>query len=659
MNFRQFACNNVIRNKRLYIGHFLSSTFAVIIFFTFELLAFHPYFTGKLASTSATMSALGTQGFKIAQYLIIFFSFFFILYSVTAFLKTRKREFGILMLHGMANSQLHKLIFIENMFIGCCSILVGIGLGLVFGKLVLLLSASLLVLQGELPFYFPSKAILVTSLSFFILFIVVSLYTMRMMKISQLIELMKSEEKPKPEPKSSKWLALLSILFIGIGYASAFYLYAALYKGNSFSFVYVMLACVFFSVVGTYFLFTQLSFYLIQTLKKRQHTFFKKTNLLTLSELAYRMTDNAKTLFLVSILSAVAFTSIGVCLAVGSSAFAQSQTTPYAFSYTSYKGNVEEESHIALIKKQLKDAGFSYKLISPTVFTTKNHADIMKLTDYNAAAKILGYPTETLQTEQDSLILPSKSRLRGESQNEFKKEISSYTLQQRNIHFDISGKKVMRDNALSPSFGFISVVSDSVYEQISNIPSLRKGEYNQYTQYGFLIENWTETEKISKQFMKMFPYDSEKLNPPYKFESLFLKWLEGKQANGLLSIISVLVGIVFFVFAISFLYFRLFTDLDRDKKQYEMLSKVGLTQKELKKVITQQISILFFVPIVIAIIHSSVAFVALQYLAQRKYIDVSVTGNSILIFTSFICVQIIYFLIIRRNYLRQILRLIR
>lgn len=61
------------------------------------------------------------------------------------------------MLHGMANSQLHKLIFIENMFIGCCSILVGIGLGLVFGKLVLLLSASLLALKVVFHFIFHPK----------------------------------------------------------------------------------------------------------------------------------------------------------------------------------------------------------------------------------------------------------------------------------------------------------------------------------------------------------------------------------------------------------------------------------------------------------------------------------------------------------------------
>ncbi|MEC3051594.1 ABC transporter permease, partial [Bacillus tropicus] len=127
--------------------------------------------------------------------------------------------------------------------------------------------------------------------------------------------------------------------------------------------------------------------------------------------------------------------------------------------------------------------------------------------------------------------------------------------------------------------------------------------------------------------------------------------------NAMLSILSVLVGVVFFIFAISFLYFRLFTDLDRDKSQFQTLSKLGLTKRELKKIVTQQISILFFVPIVISILHSSVAFLAIRTLAQSRVgVDLPVAGNSILIFTSFISVQIIYYLIIRRSYLRQILQ---
>ncbi|WP_346427001.1 ABC transporter permease [Bacillus thuringiensis] len=104
------------------------------------------------------------------------------------FLKTRKREFGIVILHGMSNSQLKKLIFMENMLIGCSAIIVGIGTGLAFGKLILMMSASLLAIKGGLPFYFPSKAILVTSFLFFILFILVSFFTVRVMKVSQLID---------------------------------------------------------------------------------------------------------------------------------------------------------------------------------------------------------------------------------------------------------------------------------------------------------------------------------------------------------------------------------------------------------------------------------------------------------------------------------------
>ncbi|MDA2274144.1 ABC transporter permease [Bacillus thuringiensis] len=651
MNFRQLVYNNVTRNKRLYLGHFLSSTFAVMILFTFELLAFHPNFTGNLLSTSETMSSLSTKGFKIAQYLIIFFSFFFILYSITMFLKTRKKEFGILLLHGMSNAQLKKLIFMENMLIGCSAIIVGIGLGLVFGKLILLISGSLFLLKGGLPFHFPTNAILVTSLMFFILFILVSFFTVRVMKVSQLIELMKSEEKPKAEPKSSKWLAFFSILCICIGYASAFYLDIALKKGIE---IYVLLLCVFLTVLGTYFLFTQLSFYVITILKNRQYTFFKKTNMLMISELTYRMTDNARTLFLVSILSAVAFTSIGACLSIGNGALAE-VNSPYAFEYKSYKHNKEETFHIAQIEKQLHNDGFSYKLVTSTGFNTTSHATpIMKLTDYNTTAKTLGYPAETLNKETDSLILPSKMYLRVAPQEKLKKLSSSLTLEHGTMNYNFSDNKILMDNIISPSDNFSVVVSDSMYETMLNT-QLGEAKVDQYIDYRFLIKNMYETADIAKKLTKIIPNDYRSGRPPFILDSPVLKWLEGKQVNAILSILSVLVGVVFFIFTISFLYFRLFTDLDRDTSQFQMLSKLGLTKREIKKIVTQQISILFFIPIVISVLHSSVAFLAIRFLAQSRHIDLPIAGNSILIFTSFISVQIIYYLIIRRSYLRQIL----
>ena len=140
----------------------------------------------------------------------------------------------------------------------------------------------------------------------------------------------------------------------------------------------------------------------------------------------------------------------------------------------------------------------------------------------------------------------------------------------------------------------------------------------------------------------------------YIFSSLYLKWLELKQQNGLLSISSVMVGIVFFVFTLSFLYFRLFTDLERDQEQYEMISKLGLSQSELKQIVTRQMMILFFLPIVVAMVHSSFAFLTLHQLGQIASKEMSVVQSSIVVLISFICMQMIYFLIIRNHYIKRI-----
>ncbi len=153
MNFRQFAFNNVFRNKRTYVAHFLSSAFSVMIFFTYAMLAFHPDLKGQIMADSITLSILATMGMHISQVVIFVFSFLFLLYSVGSFIKVRKREFGILLLLGMSRKQLNRMLFIENVLIGVAAIVTGILVGIVFSKLILLICASMLVIERGLPFY--------------------------------------------------------------------------------------------------------------------------------------------------------------------------------------------------------------------------------------------------------------------------------------------------------------------------------------------------------------------------------------------------------------------------------------------------------------------------------------------------------------------------
>ncbi|PEY69921.1 FtsX-like permease family protein [Bacillus cereus] len=641
MTFRQLAFNNVIRNKRIYLGHFFSSTFAVMIFFTYGLLVFHPNLQGELTHASTIMNTFGKIGFQLSYYLIFVFSFLFIFYSVSAFLKNRKKEFGLLMLHGMSHQQLHQLIFFENMLIGIPSILAGIGLGMVFSKLFLLVSGSLLGVEHTLSFYFPLKSMGVTAISFFVLFLLISLFTSKMVKMNELVELIKSEEKPKPEPKASVWISLLAIILIGAGYSAVHYCIVAVDFMSLKQLLLLVGVGVLLIVCGTYFFFTQLCVYVIYTLKNRETTFFKRTNLLVISELAFRMKDNARTFFIVTIISAVSFTAIGVCTAIANPELAKS-ATPYAFTYRSDNGNTQEKSNIEEIKKQLKESGFSYKLVATKFKRSQNGPVLINLSTYNEYAKKLGYEIEKLTNETESIaILPKKNPKSAEDQK-------TLGLKHGELEVPLSVQKTI----YIPEFAEIDnpfIVSDAVYSKVLNVQ--QEGVLRDYTIYGFIIKNWPETSTIATKLMRFIGTSQDDY---YAFSSLYVKWLELKQQNGLLSISSVLVGIVFFVFTLSFLYFRLFTDLERDKEQYQMLSKLGLRQKELKQIVTRQMMILFFLPIVVAMVHSSFAFITFHQLGQTVSRELSVIQNSIVVLVSFICMQIIYFLIIRNHYIKRI-----
>ncbi|KYZ69360.1 ABC transporter permease [Bacillus cereus] len=635
MTFRQFAFNNIFRNKRTYAAHFLSSAFSIMIFFTYALLLFHPDLQGELKSTSATISAYGTMGFSISQGLIFVFSFFFILYSVSSFLKTRKKEFGILMMQGMSMRQFKKLLLIENMLIGFGSICIGIFIGLIFSKLVLLISASVLMINNGLPFYTPVKAVLLTIITFLFLFFIVSLFTFKMVKITELVELIRAEEKPKPEPKSSILLSLLSLISIGYGYFLVF----RFISSSSFTTLGMGVLLV---IIGTYFLYTQCSVYILHLAKRRESFFLKRTNILTISELIYRMKDNATMFFIVSIVSAVAFTAIGTTAAIGSKDLVR-MTNPYTFLYGDFENNKALNKNLSIIKKHLADANIPYRMASASYIYTESNVIVMKLSEYNDLAKALGYQQETIENEGEILLIPGVVSQKHEFKNgDYKKSIEVI---QGEWTKTFQVEKAVENLVLPHDTRKIYIaVQDQVYDEIP-ITSDPNNIHIPYRTYGFVVDDWIKTKRISNELISTFA----KEEGSFQFRALTLDLLSAKQTNGLLLMASVLVGIVFFTFAASFIYFRLYTDLDRDQQQYKMISKMGLGKRELKKVVTRQLLLMFFLPIIIAVIHTVVAYMALQQL-----LDFSIMDSSIVILISFICIQVLYFFITRWRYLQKL-----
>ncbi|WP_233713613.1 FtsX-like permease family protein [Lederbergia citri] len=193
-----------------------------------------------------------------------------------------------------------------------------------------------------------------------------------------------------------------------------------------------------------------------------------------------------------------------------------------------------------------------------------------------------------------------------------------------------------------PSYRNFLVVSDDVFDQMKNF------EWKQ-TYYAFYMKDWKQSIEAGKKLAK----EIDRFGPEGKYEyfSLAYTWHEINQMYGAVLFIGLFIGAVFFVSAGSFLYFRLYADFEDEKRKFSAIRKLGLTDKELSKIITIQLALLFFVPIIVAVIHGAVALTALEHM-----FNFSLVKESTLVLSSFGCIQIIYFLFIRFNYIRKIRR---
>ncbi|MRH43237.1 FtsX-like permease family protein [Aquibacillus halophilus] len=628
MTFRQFAFNNVLRNKRLYIAYFFSSMFTVMVFFTFAIFAFHPAFSDGAINQNVLF------GMAVAGGIIYVFSFFFVLYSMSSFLQSRKKEFGLLMMFGASNRQIRMMVFLENILIGFFATIGGILIGLVFAKGILLVAENVLIISESLDFYFPLLAIAVTFISFIVLFFCISVFVSFILRTKKLIDLIKGDKKSKGEPKASVILSILATILIIAGYGTALYV-----KGMQV--VFAMVPVIVVVTLGTYLIFTQLSVYIIRRLKSNKSFFWMKTNMLLLSDLSFRMKDNARTFFMVAIISTVAFTAIGALYGFQSYLTKGiKESEPYTYQYIPWLNDSEEvmKEDVSKINSILQEENVEAKMeaMELNYFETSTSEElIVRASDYNRFVAFTK-DRELHPGENEAIVVqPVEDALSGVSRSgEFLME-SSFNLENGT---EIQPSYIVESSVLA-SNGYY-VVNDKTYEQLGSpvrndwsvVWKAKEGQTDQQ-----LIE---AGRKLTEQV-------------EHKAYSVDYQLFEINKAFGPILFIGLFIGIVFFVSAGSFLYFRLFTDLDEEKRKFRSIAKIGLTQSELNKVVNQQIAILFFSPIVVALIHGSVALTALSHM-----FNYDLTIESAFVLGSFALIQIIYFLIVRFFYVKQVKRMV-
>ena len=349
-------------------------------------------------------------------------------------------------------------------------------------------------------------------------------------------------------------------------------------------------------------------------------------------------------LFLVTILSAVAFTAITGVYALSSVVKDESlKDNPFTLTYTSYSSNENELQHIKTIDEMLESHGFQYEKYKSEIIKQVSKDNytihIIKQSDYNNRASALGLDQVALNKDQ-ALLVPIYVRFDPKRDKTLSQK--NITLDDGEINLEVAGiaPKVIFYSGLFPN---LVVVNNETYDKIANIQE-------KYHSYSYDIPDWLNTLEVTEKLREKLGVGEHGI---YFWSTRIEGYNLENQNKKLFLYVGFFLGVIFFLGASSFLYFRLYTDLNQEKSKYIGMSKLGLSFGEMKKVASIQIAMLFFVPYILASVHTYFAINVLQTVLYS-----SVLNQFLVVIGVFLILNIIYYVTVRSRYVNYLKRFI-
>lgn len=652
----KLAISNLVKNRRLYYPFALATCLVVAISYMFNSLTFNPHLQKMQGASSILfVLVLGVVIVTIAATIIVFYANSFVM-------KNRSKELGLYGMLGLNKRHLFTMVFIELLILGLTTVAIGLGFGIIFDKLIY---AFLLKLMGF-------KVVLVSTFQLPVLIFVVATYAFIFMgllivngwRIMRLNALQMAKETNSGE-KKGRFLLLQTV----IGMASLVYgYYLALSVQNPITAIFVFFVAVLFVILGTYLLFNAGITVFLQLLQKNKRYYYQPNNMISVSNLIFRMKKNAIGLATISILS----TMVLVTLAGGINIYAGAdylKTVMYPQDYT-IKGS---EVSAAQLEQAL------------TEFANENHLKVTKKSAYQYYSMGIKkqdgnqldiYPKRETQVSPQAYILlfsvADYQKMTGKTldlkDNEtaiFAKGMSikqdqplkligqELTVKELLTEDFVLGNVVDQYNIIVPQSLFM-VVNDP-----QKIVDEQKEHYTINTElYGGLNirasnkkkgDLDTTYQKKLKQFNTTLPdnagvYGYTRIQGVQEIMSML----------GGVFFIGIFLSIVFMLGTVLVIYYKQISEGYEDRDRFVILQKVGLDEKQTKQTIRKQILTVFFLPLIFAFVHLAFAYHMLSLMLKvlgvlNAALMLEVTLG---VCAVFFIVYVLVFLITSRSYRR-------
>lgn len=576
---------------------------------------------------------------------IAIFSLIILVYINSLLIKQRKKEFALYNVLGMEKRHISKVLFWESAYTAVISIGAGLIFGSVFSKLMQLILMK--IIGGEISFSIDvSFSVLVfTAAIFAVFFLLVLLMNIRTIRIAQPVELLRGGSEGEREPKSKWVLAVLGVVFLAAGYVMSIMTKDVV---SAITLFFIAVICV---IIGTYLMFIAFSIVLLKGLKKNKRYYYQTKHFATVSGMIYRMKRNAAGLASICILSTMVIVTVSttVCLYAGVGDIINNMY-PYDVNmkYYPYSQQTSEKLEAAAedtAKRQGREIKELYSF-SKMSFAANRSGD--KLIVDNDTITGIGTVDVTIITPEDY------KRLTGEDAGLKKGEVLIYSEKEsfgdkvellgeeyKTIKTDEFPKAVF----LSISTANCGIVADS-RETAEAILHRYEDTTGQIIINGGMYINLDGTDDEKIAFSNAL--NSEATDFEYEFYFLESRQLVEKEGSysfyGAFFFLGMFLGLVFIFATVMIIYYKQVSEGYDDRKRFDIMQKVGMTEAEVKQTIRSQVLIVFFLPLAAAAMHVAFAFPMIRRILAA-FSMTNVTLFAVCTAATFIGFAVIYLLV--------------
>lgn len=619
----------------MYIPFVLSCILTIMMYYMVSSLSMNPNMMNMIGGD------VMQQILSLGIYVITVFAVIFLFYTNSFLIKRRKREFGLFNILGMEKKHLSIVIALESMIVFLVSMVLGIGIGILLDKAFYLLIAKMLNASIALGFYISYQSIVNSIILFFIIFLLMYVFSLIQINLSNPIELLHGDQHGEKEPKTKWLLALIGLICLGTGY----YMSVSI-QDSVTAFAFFMVAVI-LVVIGTYMLFTAGSIVILKLLRKNKRYYYKTNHFISVSNMIYRMKQNAVGLGNICILSTMVLVMLSttISLWVGMNDIIE---TRFPRDITVSINSVDSNQALYTIddmNNAIEQAGIQtedelvYRTLSVSAFNQGNTYTFgnenMSLQDISNVVVLYFITLDDYnRTEGTNVSLAPDEVLVFPSGKQFDHktiDIASNTFKVKGILDSIKADSNYSANLQNSMF----VVVDSM-DTLFMIDDLQKQAYGDnasyiHTSYDF---NLSKSEGMSVKEAT----DALIANYPGDTTYMMVDTQEGNYED-LLSLyasflfIGIFLSFLFIMATVLIMYYKQITEGYEDKKRFEIMQKVGLDKREVKKTINSQVLTVFFLPLVVAAIHIVFAFPMIEKMLRLLYLD----NTNLYIMTTVIC----------------------